>query len=155
MKSLAGKLATALLLVVYVAAFMGFRLHECSVDHTVEVLSVLAGDHCEDVHHHHCSDQAHCGHHHHHCVEDHLAMEDTDGTLQISEADCCANSLFAISDAQIAQDDNDDIQCPVAMVSVFLCSPQPLAAFDSDITLSLSPFHEGRAKLALYSVIRV
>ncbi len=117
-----GKTATALLLMVYIAAFVGFRLHECAVDHTVEILGVLAGDACEEVHHHHCHDEAHCGHHHHHCQEDTAAVPE-DGVVQIGEAGCCANYLYSISDAQIASGGADDFPSAKCLPAAYVPVP--------------------------------
>ena len=154
-----GKIATALLLLVYVTAFAGFRLHECSVDRTVEVLPLLAGDTCEEVHHHHCSDAAHCGHHHHHCAEDHEA-QDADATgLQLSEADCCANSVHYLSDAQINSDTNDDDvaqKCLTASFATVVCDTNVsmIEGFEPAFCQARCPV-AGRNALVLYSVRRV
>lgn len=153
-----GKTATALLLMVYIAAFVGFRLHECVVDHTVEVLSVLADDACEEVHHHHCHDEARCGHHHHHCQHDSIDTPD-DGGQQISEACCCVNSLYFISDAQLAPDGGDDF-APAKCLPV---ASAPVPTFIAHLpgsglgTSSLEPcrFLKRGVMLALYSVRRV
>ena len=156
MKSLAGKILAALLLVAYVWASFGFRLHECSLDHSVEVLSPLAGDTCEQVHHHHCSDAAHCGHHHHHCIEDHDAQQPSAG-VQISEADCCTNSLHILSDEQIVTDDGG------VAFSVVLAAFVPVPGYFAATPvqgMSLVSFAPcalalpGRSMLTLYSVIR-
>ena len=156
MKSLAGKILAALLLVAYVGASFGFRLHECSLDHTVEVLSLFAGDSCEQVHHHHCSDAAHCGHHHHHCSEDHAAHQPAAG-VQIAEADCCTNSLHILSDEQIVTDDGGVINCVVfaALVPVpgFMAATAVQGVSQAAFA-PVAPAHNGRTMLALYSVIR-
>jgi hypothetical protein len=156
MKSLAGKILAALLLVAYVWALFGFRLHECSLDHSVEVLSLLAGDTCEEVHHHHCTDAAHCGHHHHHCSEDHDARQPSAG-VQISEADCCTNSLHILSDEQIVTDD-DGVAGSVASAA-FVLAPGYIAAAPVQCVsrVSYAPCAlagNGRTMLALYSVMR-
>ena len=156
MKSLAGKILAALLLVAYVWASFGFRLHECSLDHSVEVLSLLAGDTCEQVHHHHCSDEAHCGHHHHHCIEDHDAQQPSSG-VQISEADCCTNSLHILSDEQMVVDDGD-VAFSVVLAALVL-SPGYFAAtpVQGVPSASFAPrvlAQPSRFMLALYSVIR-
>ena len=153
-----GKTATALLLMVYIAAFVGFRLHECTVDHTVEILGVLADDACEEVHHHHCQDEANCGHHHHHCHHE-GAVPIEDGSVQISEACCCANSLYVISDAQITTDGGDDFapaKClPVAFAPaaayVAVMSGCGFTHTHSDACRIL----KGCTALVLYSVRRV
>ena len=154
----AGKFATALLLLVYVAAFVGFRLHECSLDHTVEVLPLLAGETCEEVHHHLCGDEDHCGHHHHHCAEDHHEASDAAG-LQISEADCCSNSMHCLSDAQLLPDDGSDfagVKCLQAApeVSIALETPAAEVVFAIASAAAARPL-TGRTVLALYSVRRV
>ena len=153
----AGKTATALLLVVYIMAFAGFRLHECTVDHTVEILSVLEGDACEDVHHHHCHDEARCGHRHHHCEEDHTAGEG--GGVQIGEADCCSNSLYVLSEAQIVSDDGDEASAAKcfdqASAPVCVSAVQPAAACAAPVILGTSRALPGRTALVLYSVRRV
>lgn len=153
-----GKIATVLLLMVYIAAFVGFRLHECAVDHTVEILGVLAGDACEEVHHHHCHDEAHCGHHHHHCHKDSVDIPE-DGGAQIAEACCCVNSLYFISDAQIASDGGDDFaaaKClPVAFAPVAVyAAHQPGCGF-TPASYGDCRVLEGCTALALYSVRRV
>ena len=155
---LLGKTATALLLMVYIAAFVGFRLHECTVDHTVEILSVLADDDCEEVHHHHCHDEAHCGHHHHHChQEDADAHED--GSVQIGQACCCANSLYFISDAQITSDGGDDFACskclPVAFAPVAVDAAHLSDCGFIRISYDDCRILKGCTALALYSVRRV
>ena len=142
---------------VYIAAFAGFRLHECSVDHTVQILSVMADDACREVHHHHCSDEAHCGHHHHHCSEEHTAAPDAGG-LQIAETDCCANSLYVLSDAQIVSDGGDDAAvrslqeapAPVQLLSELSAG----CGFAPASFCAVRPL-PGRTALALYSVRRV
>ena len=154
---LAGKISTALLLMVYIAAFMGFRLHECSVDHTVQILSVMADDACQEVHHHHCSDAAHCGHHHHHCPEEHTAATEAAG-VQIAEADCCANSLHCLTDAQLASDGDDEVAArylPEATIPVCLNAGEPAAALSASAFCVRGCAANGRSVLALYSVIRV
>lgn len=156
MKSLAGKILAALLLVAYVWASFGFRLHECSLDHSVEVLSPLAGNTCQQVHHHQCSDAAHCGHHHHHCSEDHDCQQPAAG-VQISEADCCTNSLHTLSDEQIVTDDGGVAGSVV--FAAFVLSPGYVAATPSPgvsqtSSASCALVLPGRSMLALYSVIR-
>lgn len=156
---IAGRIAAALLLMAYIVAFVGFRLHECAVDRTVELLPLLAGESCEDVHHHHCSDAAHCGHHHHHCAEDHQGHDADTAPVQISEADCCTNSLHCISDAQIVSDSGNDIygaKClPMVQMSVMPAGPLPVAANRAPAFCgAVSPL-TGRTALALYSVRRV
>lgn len=153
-----GKTATALLLMVYIVAFVGFRLHECTVDHTVEILSVLADDACEEVHHHHCHDEAHCGHHHHHCEEDYATATE-DGSVHIGQACCCANSLYCISDAQITSDGGDDFvssKClPVAFATVAVYAAHlPGSGF---VPASYGDWRalKGCTALVLYSVRRV
>ena len=156
MKSLAGKILAALLLVAYVWASFGFRLHECSLDHSVEVLSLLAGDTCEQVHHHHCSDAAHCGHHHHHCSEDHAFQQPSSG-VQISEADCCTNSLHILSDEQIVTDDGGAADSVVfaALVPVpGYVAATPVQGVSTASFAPCVPAQSGRSMLALYSVIR-
>ena len=156
---LPGKISTALLLLVYVAAFAGFRLHECSVDHSVEVL-VLAGDRCEDVHHHDCGDQEHCGHRHHHCAEDHEAQESAAAGAQLTEADCCSNSLHCVSDAQIASDGGSDsmaqkcLQPAMTEVPAW-CYATPCGEASAPAYCQESLCTTGRTALALYSVRRV
>lgn len=155
---LAGKISTALLLMVYIAAFAGFRLHECSVDHTVQILSVMADDACQEVHHHHCSDEGHCGHHHHHCPEEHTAAPEAGG-VQISEADCCANSLYVLSDAQLASDGADDEAAvkslPAAPVPLMVCAAEPSGCGSASTFFCAVHPLPGRTALALYSVRRV
>lgn len=154
---IAGKIATALLLVVYVAAFAGFRLHECSVDHTVEVL-LLAGDTCEEVHHHNCDDASHCSHHHHHCAEEHEAQDAATDGLQLSEVDCCANSLHCLTDAQLASDGDDLTSVrylALAPVPVCPAAVEPFAAVSAPAPGSPKVPLPGRIVLALYSVRRV
>ena len=153
----AGKTATALLLVVYITAFAGFRLHECAVDHTVEILSVLEGDACEDVHHHHCHDEARCGHRHHHCEEDHTAGEE--GGVQIGEADCCSNSLHVLSEAQIVSDDGDESSAAKCLVQasapVCVSAVQHDSAGPTPVLSGAFRALPGRTALVLYSVRRV
>jgi len=143
---------------VYIAAFAGFRLHECSVDHTVQILSVMADDACQEVHHHHCSDEGHCGHHHHHCPEEHTAAPEAGG-VQISEACCCANSLYFISDAQITSDGGNDFaaaKClPVAFVPVAGYATQLSGSGFTPVSYSDCRVLKGCTALALYSVRRV
>jgi hypothetical protein len=154
----AGKIATVLLLLVYMTAFVGFRLHECALDHTVEVLPLLAGESCEEVHHHDCGDEARCGHHHHHCAEDHH-QESTAADPQFSEADCCSNSLHCLSDAQLLRGVSDvsvAVKClPAAPVAAIVCeapsAPVVFAGASAPAMRSL----KGRTMLALYSVRRV
>ena len=156
MKSLAGKILAALLLVAYVWASFGFRLHECSLDHSVEVLSLLAGDTCEQVHHHHCSDEAHCGHHHHHCIEDHDAQQPSSG-VQISEADCCTNSLHILSDEQIITDDggvSDSVVLPALVQASGYVAATPVQGVSPVSFVPCALALPGRFMLALYSVIR-
>lgn len=156
MKSLAGKILAALLLVAYVWTSFGFRLHECSLDHSVEVLSLLAGDTCEQVHHHHCSDAAHCGHHHHHCSEDHDFQQPTAG-VQISEADCCTNSLHILSDEQIVTDDGGVAESVVFAAFVLAPGHIVVAPVQGVSPATFAPCflaQTGRSMLALYSVIR-
>ena len=155
-----GKYAAALVLLVYVAAFAGFRLHECFVDQTVEVLPLLAGDKCEEVHHHHCTDKRHCAQHHHHCAEEHTAGQTPDDGLQLSQADCCTNLLYCLSDVQIASDASDcDVVlrslpgAPAASVDMDL-SAQPAVSFVISYREAPRPA-AGRIVLALYSVRRV
>ena len=153
-----GKIATVLLLMVYIAAFVGFRLHECAVDHTVEVLSVLADDACEEVHHHHCHDEARCGHHHHHCHKDSVDIPE-DGGAQIAEACCCVNSLYFISDAQLVPDGGVDFAPAKCLPAAYA----PVPSFISHLPgSSLSTSYLGPCRslkegavLALYSVRRV
>ncbi|MBP5506000.1 MAG: hypothetical protein J6X89_07865 [Bacteroidales bacterium] len=154
---LTGKISVALLLVVYIAAFMGFRLHECAVDHTVEVLGVLANDVCEQVHHHHCEDEAHCTHHHHHCIEEHESTSGEHG-MQISEADCCSNSLHWLSEAQLVPGGGDDIavKCaPAPLMQAALCEAQPVVTYVQPDYCIAGRAAAGRTALALYSVRRV
>ena len=156
MKSLAGKILAALLLVAYLWASFGFRLHECSMDHSVEVLSLLADDTCEQVHHHHCSDAAHCGHHHHHCSEDHDLKQPSAG-VQISEADCCTNSLHILSDEQIVIDDGGVAFSVVLAAFVRVPGYVVATPVQGVSSASFSPCAlalPGRSMLALYSVIR-
>jgi len=154
----AGKISTALLLMVYIAAFAGFRLHECSVDHTVQILSVMADDACREVHHHHCSDGAHCGCHHHHCSEDHTAAPEADG-VQIAEADCCANSLHCLTDAQLSSDGSDETvavkSLPAAPAPLMVCAAEPTGRGSASASFCAGHALRGRAVLALYSVRRV
>lgn len=155
-----GKLATALLLLVYLGAFVGFRLHECSVDQTVEVLSLLAGESCEQVHHHHCSDGDNCGHHHHHCAEEHDAQRHSGAGLQICEADCCANSVYCLSDSQIASEGGGDhaaVKCMPAVeavVTACCATPHLGEGFKQSYCVAHCPV-SGSGVLALYSVRRV
>ena len=154
----AGKIATALLLIVYVVAFVGFRLHECSLDHSVEVLPLLAGETCEEVHHHLCGDEAHCGHHHHHCAEDHHDDAEAAGQ-QIGEADCCSNSTHCLSDAQLVPGDGSDsagVKCLPAAIEAATVSEAPAlrVVFAGASVASLRSI-QGRTMLALYSVRRV
>ena len=154
-----GKISAAIVLMVYVAAFVGFRLHECSVDHTVKVL-LLAGDSCEEVHHHHCTDAASCGHHHHHCAEEHENQDAPESGLQLSETDCCANSLHCLSEAQLASDGSTDEfgQRDLALSSLVIaeCCPSVVSGECSTISFceARCPL-PGHAVLALYSVRRV
>ena len=157
MKSIAGKICTALLLSVYLVALCGFRLHECAMDHTAEVLTLLAGDSCAQVHHHHCEDESHCGHHHHHCSEDHNAPEHSTAP-QISEAACCSNTLHILTDVQLGSEVDDDTisfqvsqlaSCPIP-VAVKVPDPASFAIASTPVSRAL----RGRTMLALYSVIR-
>ena len=155
---LSGKIATALLLMVYVVAFVGFRLHECSLDHSVEVL-LLADDSCKEVHHHNCSDDDHCGHHHHHCAEDHQGGAPEDGAVAVSEADCCENSVHCLSDAQLVPDDGGDdlaLKClPAAVFAATACDAQPAGPLFADVNSAAPRLMQGRTVLVLYSVRRV
>ena len=153
MKKFAGNISVALLLAVYLAAFAGFKTHECSDDHSVELLSVLASGDCEQVHHHHCEGEEHCGCHHHHSR--HSQPEEPAGP-QISESDCCHNSVHALFSEQISA--GDDMQeglwtAPRGIDQPVFQAPglvygrvQP-----SDASALKST---GRAMLALYSVAR-
>ena len=155
---LAGKISTALLLMVYIAAFAGFRLHECSVDHTVQILSVMADDACQEVHHHHCSDEGHCGHHHHHCPEEHAAAPEAGG-VQIAEADCCANSLHVLTDAQLASDgDVDEVAVKglqEATAPIYANAAEPASTLFASAFCTPVSTVPGRIVLVLYSVRRV
>ncbi len=154
----AGKIASILLLMVYIAASVGFRLHECTVDHTVEVLGVLEGEACEEVHHHICPPGDCCGHHHHHCEEDRPAAGQ-EGGVQIEEAGCCTNSLHVLSDARIASDGGDDLGGAKCFGAVFVSVPVSLSAKggcgSACCICGTGGVLPGRTVLALYSVRRV
>ena len=153
MKKFASNISVALLLVVYLAAFAGFKIHECTDDHTVELLSVLADDTCEQVHHHHCADEEHCGHHHHH--SHHPLSEEPEG-LQIAESDCCHNSVHALFSEQIT--DGDDMQQGLFTASHSVEQPvfqAPAVAFGRAQAVSAAALRpSGRTMLVLYSVAR-
>ena len=153
MKKFAGNISVALLLAVYLAAFAGFKTHECSDDHSVELLSVLASDDCEQVHHHHCAGEEHCGSHHHHSR--HSQAEGQEG-LQIAESDCCHNSVHALFSEQIT--DSDDVQQGLLAPAHSLDQPviqAPAVVFGRAQMASAAAFRpSGRAMLALYSVAR-
>ena len=153
MKKFASNISVALLLVVYLAAFAGFKIHECTDDHTVELLSVLADDTCEQVHHHHCADEEHCGHHHHH--SHHPLSEEPEG-LQIAESDCCHNSVHALFSEQITS--VDDLQQGLFTASHSIELPvfqAPAVAFGSAQAVSAAALRpSGRTMLVLYSVAR-
>lgn len=153
MKKFASNISVALLLVVYLAAFAGFKIHECTDDHTVELLSVLADDTCEQVHHHHCVDEEHCGHHHHH--SHHPLSEEPEG-LQIAESDCCHNSVHALFSEQITS--VDDLLQGLFTAShsveqpVFQASAVAFGRAQAVSAAALRP--SGRTMLVLYSVAR-
>ena len=153
MKKFAGNISVALLLVVYLAAFAGFKIHECTCDHTVELLSMLADDDCEQVHHHHCEDPEHCEHHHHH--SHHSEAEEPEG-LQISESDCCHNSVHILSSEQIT--DSDDAQDGFCAAAFSLSQPvysDFCESFGQVVINTTAVFRpSGRTMLALYSVAR-
>ena len=143
----------ALLLAVYLAAAAGFKLHECSSDHTVELLSVLADDACEQVHHHHCDCGEHCGQHHHHSQR--TQSEEPDG-LQLEESDCCHNSVHALFSEQITA--SDEAQYGLCEASQSIWQPAYLAV--STASGRVTPCYatairpSGRTMLVLYSVAR-
>ena len=153
MKKFASDISVALLLAVYLAAFAGFKIHECSSDHTVELLSVLADDDCEQVHHHHCEDEAHCGHHHHHS---HHPLAEEPAGLQLCESDCCHNSVHVLSSEQIT--DGDDAQDGLFAAPQSIWQPVYKAvciAFGRVTICNIAAVRpSGRTMLALYSVAR-
>lgn len=153
MKKFASNISVALLLAVYLAAFAGFKIHECTDDHTVELLSVLADDNCEQVHHHHCADEQHCGHHHHH--SSHSEAEVPEG-LQLSESDCCHNSVHALFSEQIT--DSDDVQqgllAPAHSVEQPVFQVPSVVFGRAQAASAAAPRPSGRALLVLYSVAR-
>lgn len=144
MKKFAGNISVALLLVVYLAAFAGFKIHECTCDHSVELLSVLADDDCEQIHH---------DHHHHH--SHHSEAEEPEG-LQISESDCCHNSVHILFSEQIT--DGDDARDGICAASQGIWQPAYKAVCVAFGRVALnhiaSARPSGRTMLALYSVAR-
>ncbi|MCK9625131.1 MAG: hypothetical protein M0R23_01535 [Bacteroidales bacterium] len=102
-----------ILIPVYLFAYMGFGLHECTAEGTKDLFLLMGDTSCESIHshsHEHLHKQsgvvhthAHIYGHHHEAEECHCNCT---GHTEYHTANCCETAVYVITDTQNDESDN-------------------------------------------------
>ncbi|MCF0177989.1 MAG: hypothetical protein HUJ90_05120 [Bacteroidales bacterium] len=104
------KVFAFLLLFVYVTAYAGVGVHECSVEHCSSLcFNASDSDSCQEMHehhHHHDGDEHHHHTHQHHHHHDHHHCHGNCNGVHISQDGCCSTTLYVVTSSQCVDSDN-------------------------------------------------
>lgn len=97
MKTFARNIFSVLLIILYVIGFVGFGVHECRTEETINVLLMMGDVSCESIHdhshdHNGCSDSR-CDSHLFHYTD--------------CSGECCSTDIFVVSSEQDRVQDED------------------------------------------------
>lgn len=97
MKTFARNIFSVLLIILYVIGFVGFGVHECRTEETINVLLMMGDVSCESIHDH--------SHDHNGCCEFHCVVHNSHFTD--CSGNCCDTEVYVITSDQNSLQDED------------------------------------------------